>query len=475
MSDAFDLAIIGAGPGGYVAAIRAAHRGLRVALVEKQGLGGVCLHTGCIPTKAMVASADLFRQAQSAAQWGITVPQAAAPLAAINARRQKVVEQLGAGIKTLLEKNRIQIFSGHGFLSSPSVIEVRDPAGRATAEISNPVAILLATGSRPMDLPVARRDGVNILNSDDLLAMNELPPDMVVLGGGYIGCEFASIFSALGSRVTIVEALDRLLPGLDRELGQWLERSFKRGGIGVALNSRVERVETGAPESSPSVRVVISGGASYSAGRLLVAVGRVPNTEGLGLENAGVALEGPYIRVDDQMRTSVPHIHAIGDVTGKLALAHVATAQARVVVENLAAAAEGSPLQKMNYDAVPASVFTHPEIATVGLTEEQAAARGIPCKVGRFPFAAIGKALASGNTEGFVKLIADSRDGRVIGGHIFGGHASELIGQVTLAVRFGLTAQQLTETIFAHPTLSESILEAAEGLFGKSTHVFSRR
>jgi dihydrolipoamide dehydrogenase len=258
---------------------------------------------------------------------------------------------------------------------------------------------------------------------------------------------------------------------MDKELGQWLERSFRRAGIQIHLNARVEQAATVAG----TAEVRLADGSVLRASSLLVSVGRVANTENLGLDRAGVKLDGHAIAVNEFMETSAPGIHAIGDVTGKMSLAHVASAQGRIVVENLLAAKTGAPRQRMDYDAVPACVFTHPEIATVGLTEEEAARRGIPIRIGRFPFAAIGKALAMGETEGFVKLIADATSGRLLGGHIFGGHAAELIGQVTLAVRLGATAQQLTETIFAHPTLSEAILESAEGIFGKPTHIITRR
>jgi dihydrolipoamide dehydrogenase len=466
----FDLAIIGAGPGGYVSAIKAAHQGLKVALVERKDLGGVCLHTGCIPTKTMVASVGLLRQAKASTQWGVNVAQAEAQLAAIIARRQKVVQQLGTEVKNLLEKNQVRVFLGTGTLKSKTEIEVLDALG-AKAAISAS-AIMLATGSRPVDLSIARRDGINILNSDDILMLNELPEELLIIGGGYIGCEFASIFAALGSKVTIVEGLSRLLPNMDKELGQWLERSFKKAGINLLLNAKVERSAI----IDHHVELTLGDGQVVKDSKVLVAVGRVPNVEGLALEKLGVALEGRFIGVNETLETSVPGVYAVGDVTGKMMLAHVATAQGRVVVENLMAAKAGEAANhRMNYDAIPACVFTYPEIATIGLTEEEAAQRGVKIRVGRFPFAAIGKALAMGETEGFVKLIAEADSGKLIGGHIFGGHAAELIGQVTLAVRLGATAQQLTETIFAHPTLSESILEAAEALFGKATHVFARR
>ena len=464
MSDShYDLAIIGAGPGGYVSAIRAAHHGLRVALVDPNPPGGVCLHTGCIPTKTMVASVDLLRQAQQSSQWAVSIAQAEAQLASIVDRRQKVVTKLAASVQNLIDKNGVDFIKGRGRLKSPTEIEVTDGDGNVTHTLANPRAIILATGSRPTELPIAPHDGARILNSNDLLTLTDLPPRLLILGGGYIGCEFASIFAALGSEVTVLEAEPRLLPGMDPDLCDFLRRGFKRQNITVRLN---ETVQT-ASATAEGVTVQLAN-ETLEGTHLLVAVGRTPNTEDLGLDAAGVALDGRAISVNEFLQTNVSGIHAIGDVTGKMQLAHVATAQGRVVVDNLIANKNEA---RMNYDEVPAAVFTHPEIATIGLTEAEAEARGIPIRMGRFPFAAIGKALAQGETDGFVKLIAHAETGKLLGGHILGGHAAELIGQITLAIKLNATAEQLTETIFAHPTLSEAILEAAESLFGQATHL----
>ena len=462
----YDLAIIGAGPGGYVSAIRAAHHGLRVALVDPNPPGGVCLHTGCIPTKTMVASVDLLRQAQHSSQLAVSIVQAEAQLASIVERRQKVVAKLAAGVQNLIDKNGVDYFSGRGRLKSPTEIEVIDGEDNVTQTLANPRAIILATGSRPTKLPIAPRDGEHILNSDDLLTLTELPPRLLILGGGYIGCEFASIFAALGSEVTVLESEPRLLPGMDPDLCDFLRRGFKRQNITVRLNETVQSATT----TAEGVTVQLAD-ETLEGTHLLVAVGRTPNTEDLGLEAAGVTLDGRAIGVDEFQETNVPNIFAIGDVTGKMQLAHVATAQGRVVVDNLIANENEDRMLQMNYDEIPAAVFTHPEIATIGLTESEAEARGIPIRMGRFPFAAIGKALAQGETDGFVKLIAHAETGKLLGGHILGGHAAELIGQITLAIKLNATAEQLTETIFAHPTLSEAILEAAESLFGQSTHL----
>ncbi|MBR90625.1 MAG: dihydrolipoyl dehydrogenase, partial [Verrucomicrobiales bacterium] len=289
---------------------------------------------------------------------------------------------------------------------------------------------------------------------------------LIILGGGYIGCEFASIFARLGSEVTLIELEPRLLPGMDRDLAQVLQRHFKQAGIVLHLSKRLEQAVAG-----DGVVVTLDDGTEIQGDQLLVAVGRTPNTGDLGLEQAGVELEGHSIRVNDYMETTAPGIFAIGDVTGKMQLAHVATAQGRVVVDNLLDPSAGV---SMDYAQVPAAVFTHPEIATIGLSTAAAEAQGLPVQTGRFPFAAIGKALAAGETDGFVKLIAHAETGQLLGGHIIGGHAAELIGQITLAIKMGATARQLAETIFAHPTLSEAVLEAAEGTFGPATHTVRR-
>jgi dihydrolipoamide dehydrogenase len=462
VSEPHDLAIIGAGPGGYVTALRAAHHGLRVALIEEHEPGGVCLHTGCIPTKTMAAGVGLLRRAQAARLAGLTLDLNENHLGQINLRRDSVVQSLAQGVQQLLNKSDVQLIHARGRLTSADEIELTPREGEPTT-MPRPRALVLATGSRPIDIPAAPRDGRFILNSDDILRMEEKPAHFLILGGGYIGCEFASIFAQLGSQVTLVEMENRLLPGMDPDLAKLLQRQFKQQGIALRLGRRMEAAQT-----NDGVTLTLDNGETLTGDQLLVAVGRVPNTENLGLETAGVELEGRAIRVDNQMQTTAPGIFAIGDVTGQMQLAHVATAQGRVVVDNLL---DENADAKMDYDQVPAAVFTHPEIATIGLTPEQAEERGVPVKVGKFPFAAIGKALAEGERDGFVKLIAHADTGQLLGGHIIGGHAAELIGQITLAIKLKATAEQLAETIFAHPTLSEAVLEAAEGIFGQPTHL----
>ena len=362
----FDLAIIGAGPGGYVTALRSAHHGLRVALIEEHEPGGVCLHTGCIPTKTMAAGVGLLRRAQAARLAGLTLDLNENHLGQINLRRDNVVQSLAQGVQQLLNKSDVQLIHARGRLTSADEIELTPHEGEPTV-MPRPSALVLATGSRPIDIPTAPRDGRFILNSDDILRMEEKPAHFLILGGGYIGCEFASIFAALGSEVTVLEAEPRLLPGMDPDLCDFLRRGFKRQKITVRLN---ETVQT-ATATAEGVTVQLAD-ETLEGTHLLVAVGRTPNTEDLGLETAGVALDGRAIGVNEFLQTNVPNIFAIGDVTGKMQLAHVATAQGRVVVDNLIANENEAG---MNYDEIPAAVFTHPEIATIGLTEAEAMQR----------------------------------------------------------------------------------------------------
>jgi dihydrolipoamide dehydrogenase len=409
-------------------------------------------------------------------------------------------------------------------------VRILDVARSQETAILQSPAVIVATGSRPAGLPGIERNGTTVLDSADALNLEDAPKELLILGGGYVGCEFACVFSALGSRVTLLEAQSRLLPGMDRELGQALERALRRAGLTLLLNTQARSVESG-----NSVRVLLTDGQVLAGDKLLVSIGRIPCSDGLGLEAAGVQLDGRAIRVNDFLETNVPGIYAVGDVTGKCPLAHVASAQARFVVDRILARnqrpdsppsadseddkrfvthgghepgplegraparpapgqslpqasqglrppeigrqsmeSEGKPDRPFSYRAIPACVFTYPEIASVGLTEADAAAAGMTVRVSRFPFAASGKALAAGDSEGFVKLVADAKTGQLLGGQIMGTHASELIGQVTLAVQNQLTAAAMVDTIAAHPTLSEAIHETAEGLFGQSIHIFSR-
>jgi dihydrolipoamide dehydrogenase len=441
----FDLIIVGAGPGGYTAAIRAAQRGTRVALVADAAPGGTCLHLGCIPTKTLLTCTELFAKLQRAAEFGLDVPEGTRLLLdRMGRRRRKVVSGMATGLEFLLRKNGVTVIEGRAALAGGTRVTV----GGRTLEAPR---IILATGSRPAPSPAGLPpvDGGRVLNSNHALRLAEPPKQLLVVGGGYIGCEFASVFRALGSEVTVMEAMDRLLPGMDAELGEALARSLRKAGIEVQTGAKIE-------------------GFDAAFDRVLVAVGRVPDTDGLGCETAGVKLTARgHVEVNERMETSAPGIYAIGDLVGRLALAHVASAQARVAVEN--AFGGGAT---MNYAAVPAVVFTHPEIASVGLTEAEAQARGRAVRVGRFPFAALGRAQASGEADGFVKLVTDAETHRIVGGQVFGHGAGELIATITVAVTLGATAEQLAHTICAHPTFAEAIGEAAESVFGSPVHIY---
>lgn len=456
-----------------MAAIHAAQEGLKVAIVEARALGGVCLQAGCIPTKTMLAGADAARMVRQAAAFGIKTGPENISYPAMVERQKRVINQFTQGIQFLLEKNQVEIIRGRAFLKSGSEVEVYDYEDHLSRTLANPGAILLATGSHAADLPMLKRDGVRVLNSSDALNLTAIPQELIIVGGGYIGCEFASLFSTLGSRVTVIEAMDRLLPNMDRDLGTGLKRALAKSGVTILCNARIAGAESG-----ERIQLKLADGQVVSGDKALVAVGRKPNLENLGLENAGLKCSEKGIEVNASFQTSAPHIYAIGDATGHLALAHVASAQGRRVVNHLIRSRRpdlAPPLKSLDYDCIPACVYTHPEIASVGLTEEAASQRGGAVRAGRFPFAALGKAAAAGETDGFVKLLADAQTGKLLGGHIFGPHATELIGQVALAMQWGIDIHQLAETVFAHPTLGEAIGEAAEALCGKPTHIIVRK
>ncbi|MCX6901808.1 MAG: dihydrolipoyl dehydrogenase [Verrucomicrobia bacterium] len=447
-NDTPDLLVIGAGPGGYGAAIRAAQRGARVTLVSDAPPGGVCLHLGCIPTKTLLASVEAFRTVQRAAEFGLEVastggtPQLAAD--AMLRRTRKVTSAMGKGLEFLFRKNGIQFVNSRARLLGGGRVQVGD-------DVLTAPRIILATGSRPAPTPsgLPAVDGQRVINSNHALHLTEPPKKLLIIGGGYIGCEFACIFRALGSEVTVVEALANLLPGMDVELGATLAKFFRKAGIEVRVGETVSEFEPGFD-------------------RVLISVGRVPNTGDIGCDAAGVKLTARgHVEVNEQMETSAPGIYAIGDVVGRFPLAHVASAQARVAVAN----ALGDSAT-MDYAAVPGVVFTHPEVASVGLTEAEAQAQGRAVRVGKFPMAALGRAQASGETDGFVKLVADVETHRLLGGQVIGPAAGELIAAITLAISLGATAEQITHTIFAHPTFAEAIGEAAEATFGSPVHIY---
>jgi dihydrolipoyl dehydrogenase len=458
----YDLVVIGAGPGGYVAAIRGAQKGAKVCLVEAAQVGGTCLNRGCIPTKALYSTARLLQKIRGSSEHGIGIGDLVFDFATAARRKNEVVDKLVGGVAQLLKGSGVDVFTGRGVLEAPGRVQIRHQGVVGHLRAKN---IILATGSTPTipkSLPI---DGKNVLTSDEILAIKELPRRLVIVGGGYIGCEFAGIYSTFGTEVTIVEQLPILLGRSDRQAVREVEKSFKAAGVKIHVDTAVEAIEKEAAE----LRVKLSNGETVVADKVLVAVGRWPNSSGLGLEEAGIQLENGVVAVDERMSTTVDGVFAIGDVTGGMQLAHVASYQAEIAVEN----ALGGDT-RADYRVVPSIIFTLPEIAQVGLTEEQCRERKQNYLAGRFAYLASGKALCDGETRGTVKILADQGDGRILGATIVGEEASSLVAEVSLAMQRNLTAKELAEVIRAHPSLPEMIKEAAEDVSGAAVHKMSR-
>ncbi len=465
MLEEYDLIILGGGPGGYVAAIRGAQLGMKVAVVEKEAIGGTCLHHGCIPSKAIIRSAEVLSLIQNAASFGIKVGDIQPDFGAAIDRSQKVLGQLHRGVLHLMKKAQISIISGFGKCVAVDQIEVTGSEG---TRVIRGKSIIIATGSRVQSLPNLPIDGSRIITSDDALLKKELPASIVIVGGGAIGVEFAYIYSVYGVKVTIVELAPCLLPMEDIEVSTLLARSFKKRKIkvltGHGLSSFVDR------EGTFDIELKDSNGEtkSISAEVILVAVGRAPNISGIGLETLGIACDDKTkaIKVDERMQTNQNNIYAIGDVTNRPALAHGAMAQGVYVVESLA----GIKRPPIKMDAVPNAVYCHPQVASLGLTEQKAVAAGYQVKSAKFPLSANGKAIALGETEGFVKIVTDEKNGEILGAHLIGAEATELIGEFVLAKTLEATAAELKQTIHPHPTLSEAVMEAGGAIFGEAIH-----
>ncbi|HNS52002.1 MAG TPA: dihydrolipoyl dehydrogenase [Anaerolineae bacterium] len=465
MTDApYDVTIIGAGPGGYVAAIRAAQLGLKVALVEKERLGGVCLNWGCVPTKSLLRNAEVISLLGEGEEFGFRLAGFEADFGAAVDRSKKVSERLVKGVELLMRSNGIDVVAGSGCLTAPGSVEVRPAEGAArTLQTRN---VIVATGARSRSLPGITPDGERILTSREAIVLRERPASAVVVGAGPIGMEFAHVWQAYGAQVTLVEMLPRLVPLEDEEVSAVVERAFKRRKVRCLTSTRVEGIET----TADGVRVQVSsekkGEQILEAERVLIAIGVRPNSEGLGLEEAGVLMERGNVVVDDQMRTNVPGVYAIGDVTGKLALAHVASAQGIVAAEAVA----GAETHRLDYEAMPRCTYCQPQVASFGLTEAQAAERGRKVKSGKFFFLANGKALGLGERDGFVKLVADEASSEILGAHMVGPEVTELLPELVLARTWELTPEEIARSVHAHPTLSEAVAEAAHGVFGKAIH-----
>lgn len=471
MKDSYDVVVIGAGTGGYVAAIRAAQLGLTVAVVERQkALGGTCLIWGCIPTKALLEHAHALKIIQQASEWGVRLPAGtpAIDMALVHARKNKIVAGLTRGIEFLFKKNKIDWVKGTARLAGGGKVEVAGSERRSLQARE----IIVATGSAPRGVAGIEIDRRLIITSDEAIHLEEVPKSIVILGSGAVGVEFASIFRRFGSDVTIVELLPRLVPSEDEAISAELEKSFRKQGITVLTGTRVMKAAATGDGVEIEAQVPEGKVQKLAADILLVATGRRPVTEGLGAEELGIQMEGGFIRVDDLYRTSVPNVSAIGDVItlGRGVhpqLAHVSSMEGIVAAERIA----GRPVQPLNYDHVPACTYCDPEIGSVGLTEAEAKSRGYDVRVGTFPFGVLGRAKMAGETEGFVKIVADRKYDEVLGVHIIGPRATELVAEAVLALRLECTVEELVRTIHAHPTFSEAVAEAAHAAHGAAIHM----
>jgi len=468
------IAILGAGPGGYVAAIRAAQLGARVTVIENQALGGVCLNWGCIPSKALLSVVELGDKLKKADELGVVLPGPARyDLARMVARKNKAVAGLVKGIATLFKAWNIEQVDGTGSLRDQRTIDVRKNDGTESQITAD--AIVIATGSSWPNLPQFPIDGRQILTSKDLLDLEVIPPRLLIVGAGVEGCEFAALYSGLGTQVTVVELLSRVLPTEDEEIASMMDRELKKRGVTLCTGTTVDRLE----RSDAAVTVHLKDGTTITVEKLLISVGRGFNSHDIGLEQVGVQTgRRGEILVNDRMETTVPGIFAIGDVVGKAMLAHVASAQGKVAVENIM----GHSIT-VRYDVIPAGIFTLPEIGRVGLTEQQAreqvqAAGQQPdqaLKVGRFRYGGLGKAQATGDVTGLFKVISEASTGTILGVHILGAHAADLIHEAAMAMQVGARVSQLAEMIHAHPTLSEGLMEAAEDVDGRAIHQARKR
>lgn len=461
----YDLIIIGSGPGGYVAAIRASQLKMKVAIVERAELGGVCLNWGCIPTKSLLKSAQVLNYLKHSADYGIEVEGTVkADIKKMIERSRKVADGMSKGVQYLMKKNKIEHIEGFARLTGKNSIEVT--AGDKNKTILTATHIVIATGARSRELSNLKQDGRKIIGYREAMTLSKLPVSMIVVGSGAIGSEFAWFYASLGTKVTLIEFMPSIVPLEDEEISAQLGRSFKKMGISVMTGSSVESVEL--KGDICKARVKTKTGEEYiEAEIILSAVGITPNTSGIGLEEAGIAMDGEKVKVDDFYRTNIEGVYAIGDIVGGPALAHVSSAEGIICVEKIA----GLNPEPLNYKNIPACTYTNPEIASVGLTEKSAKEEGMDIKVGKFPFTASGKANASGEREGFVKLIFDAKYGELLGAHLIGANVTEMIAEIVVARNLETTGHEIIKSVHPHPTMSEAIMEAAAAAYGEVIHL----
>src|SRR3954469_5424290 len=469
----FDAVVIGAGPGGYPAAIRLGQLKVKTAIIEREYIGGVCLNVGCIPSKAVIHAAKMFDKLGHSEDIGISIPgKPVLDMARLQAWKGGVVGKLTGGVRTLLKANKVEIIEGSAKLGKPGPdghrITVKSASGEQTIIAKN---VVIATGSRPMEIPGFKIDQKRIIDSTGALALDHVPKRLIVIGGGYIGLELGMVYAKFGTKVTVVEAMPRLLGTMDKDCVAVVERKLKKMGVEGMLNTKAKAGEDKGGRAVLTVELADGKTATVDTDVILMSIGRRPNSENLGLEAAGVALgKGGFVIADDKLRTNVAGIYALGDLIGGMMLAHKATKEGEVVAEVIAG-------HKAAFDVrtIPAVVFTDPEIASTGLTEDEAKAKAHPeLKVGKFPFAALGRALSVNDTDGFVKVIADSKTGELLGVHIVGNGASDLISEASLGIEMGAVADDLRLTIHPHPTLSEGVMEAAAAALGEAIHIVNR-
>ena len=471
MSDVtYDVVVLGGGPGGYVAAIRASQLGQKTALIESEALGGVCLNWGCIPSKALLKNAEVVNTLQRGKEFGFAFENLTLDFTVAYQRSRQVSERLVKGIGSLMRKNKIDVFEGRGVLRSAGEIDVT--LNKGGSEVVKAKHIILATGARARGLPGLELDGERIMGYRQAIVQQQAPKRALIVGAGPIGMEFAYVWRSYGAEVTVIEMLPQVLPLEDDEVSAEVAKAFKKMGVNVLTSTRTEGAERTAAGVTVKVKHVDSGAeSSLEADLMLVATGVLPNSANIGLESVGVKVNrGGFVEVDEYLRTNVPGIYAIGDLTGKLALAHVASAQGIVAVEHIAGH-ETTPLSDEKYTDMPRCTYCNPQVASLGLTEKQARAKGLEIKVGKFPFIANGKALGLGEREGFVKIIADAKYGEILGAHLVGPEVTELLPELVLAKTWELTPEEIARSVHAHPTLSEVIMEASHGVFGAAIHM----
>jgi dihydrolipoamide dehydrogenase len=460
----FDIIIIGSGPGGYVAAIRASQLGMKTAVVEKAETGGICLNWGCIPTKSLLKSAQVFEYAKHSADYGIEIPEVRADFAKIIERSRGIATQMNKGVEFLFKKNNITLIPGFGKLKSNSEVEITKPDG--TSEIVTAKHIILATGARSKQLPNLPQDGKKIIGYREALSLPKLPESMIVVGSGAIGTELAYFYNALGAKVTIVEFLPNILPLEDEEVSKQIGRNLKKVKINVMVDSSVESVKIEGEKCIASVKTK-KGTETLEAEIVLSAVGITPNLENIGIEELGISVDKGKIKTDDFYQTNITGVYAIGDIVHGPALAHVASAEGIVCVEKIA----GLNPQPVDYSNIPGCVYTTPEVASVGLSEQKATEAGYEIKIGKFPYTASGKATSAGNRDGFIKLVVDAKTDLILGAHMVGLNVTEMIAEIVVARKKGITTRDIIHSIHPHPTMSEALMEAAAAVHNEVIHI----